>query len=184
MKGLVFTEFMEMVEATWSLDMVDSIIHRAQPASGGAYTSVGTYPHHEMIALVSALSAETRTPAPDLVRAFGNYLFGRFVVAYPRFFEGIPDSFRFLGGIEDIIHAEVRKLYPDAELPTFEVEFAPGHAGDTLTLTYFSEHPFADLAHGLIEGCIAHFGETVTLRRETAPALPGAQARFILTRQK
>lgn len=29
-------------------------------------------------------------------------------------------AFQFLKNIENYIHVEVRKLYPDAELPTFE----------------------------------------------------------------
>ena len=178
MKGLVFTEFLEMVETTWSFDMVDAIIDRSQVASGGSYTSVGTYPHDEIVALVGALSEETQTPTQDLVRIFGKHLFGRFLIGYPRFFNGITDSFQFLSGIENIIHAEVRKLYPDADLPTFEVEASPSR----MTLTYFSEHPFADLAHGLIEGCMKYFGETATLQRDTPPDLQGAQARFILVR--
>jgi len=179
MKGLVFTEFMEMVESTWSLDMVDSIIEHSQIESGGAYTSVGSYPHEEMIALVVALSEQTQIPVSDLVRAFGKHLFGRFALAYPRFFEGITNSFQFLGGIENIIHAEVRKLYPDADLPTFEIESSPGR----MIMTYYSEHPFADLAQGLIEGCLAHYGEDISLEREPAQNKSGAQARFVLTRQ-
>lgn len=178
MKGMVFTELLEMVEANWSLDMVDAMIDGADVASGGAYTSVGTYPYEEIIALVTTLSRLTDISPPDLVRAFGKHLFGRFALAYPRFFEGAKGSFAFLAGIEDVIHAEVRKLYPDAELPTFEVETH----GDGLSLTYFSEHPFADLAHGLIEGCVAHFGEAIEVRREAVVDLPGAQARFLLTR--
>lgn len=177
MKGMVFTEMLDMVESTWSLDMVDAIIARANLPHGGAYTAVGTYPHEEIVALVVALSAETGIPVADLVRAFGKHLFERFAQLYTRFFEGITGSFQFLTGIEDVIHAEVRKLYPDAELPTFEVE----KSGDTLSLTYFSEHPFADLAEGLIAGCIAHFGEKIDLKREAVSGLPGAQARFILT---
>ncbi len=179
MKGMIFTEFMEMVEATWSLDMVDTLIDRSQVASGGAYTSVGSYPHEEFIALVTALSKETATPIPDLIRAYGKHLFGRFALAYPRFFQGASGAFRFLSGIESVIHADVRKLYPDAETPTFEVE----RGDNTLILTYFSEHPFADLAHGLIDGCVAHFGEDIEVRREAVADLPGAQARFILTRK-
>jgi hypothetical protein len=179
MKGLIFTEFLEMVETVWSLDMVDQIIARSQVASAGVYTSVGNYPHQEMVALVVALSEDTQTPVEQLIRTFGRHLFGRFAALYPRFFNGISDSFQFLGGIEDIIHAEVRKLYPEADLPTFIVETAPGR----LTLTYFSEHPFADLAHGLIEGCLTHFDDKADLQREPAPRVPGAQARFVLTRQ-
>ncbi len=178
MKGLIFTEFMEMVETTWSFDMADAIIARSNVSSGGAYTSIGTYPHSEMSALIAALATETQTPAPDLVRAFGKHLFGRFVIAYPRFFTGINGSLEFLGGIENIIHAEVRKLYPDADLPTFETESAPG----SLTLTYFSDHPFCELARGLIEGCLRHFDDGVELQLAPTPDLPGAKARFILTR--
>ncbi|MDO9226014.1 MAG: heme NO-binding domain-containing protein [Pseudomonadota bacterium] len=179
MKGMIFTEFMEMVEATWSQDMVDTLIARSQVPSGGAYTSVGTYPHEEIIALVAALSQETGVAAPSLIRTFGRHLFSRFALGYPRFLQGMTCTLQFLAGIENVIHAEVRKLYPDAELPTFEVEQAPG----SLTLTYFSDHPFADLAHGLIEGCIAHFGENIEVLREAIADLPGAQARFTLTRK-
>lgn len=179
MKGLVFTEFMEMVESTWSLDMVDRIIADSKVASGGAYTSVGTYPHDEMVALVVALSEQTNLPVAALVQTFGRYLFARFAQLYPRFFEGITDCFQFLGGIENVIHAEVRKLYPDAELPTFEVK----SAADQMILTYYSEHSFADLAQGLLEGSVAHFGGGITLQRVAAPENTSAQARFILTRQ-
>ena len=177
MKGMIFTEFMEMVEATWSLDQVDAIIARSRVASGGAYTAVGNYPHGEFVALVAALSQETGLATADLQRTFGQYLFERFAYAYPRLLQGMSGSFQFLSGIETTLHAEVRKLYPDAELPTFAVEQQPGH----LTLTYFSQHPFSDLAHGLIEGCAAHFGETVAVRREAVSNIPGAQARFTLT---
>lgn len=176
MKGMVFTEFMEMVEADWSLDMVDDIIASSGVASGGAYTSVGTYPHHEIVALVQALSARTEIPVTELIRAYGRHLFKRFSVLYPRFFQGVAGSMDFLAGIEDIIHAEVLKLYPDAELPTFRIERGPGR----LVLTYISARPFADLAHGLIEGCVTHFGDNVGVRRETpTEGLPG-QARFVL----
>ena len=176
MKGMVFTEFMDMVGDSWSLDMVDTIISKSNVASGGAYTAVGNYPHEEIIALVVTLSGETGIPVPDLVHAFGKHMFGRFAALFPRFFTGINGSFQFLSGIENVIHAEVRKLYPDAELPSFDVEASPGK----LVMTYISTHPFADLAHGLIEGCVAHFGENITITRDSVEGIPGAQARFTL----
>jgi hypothetical protein len=178
MKGMVFTEFMEMVEARWSLDMVDDIIARSGVASGGAYTAVGTYPHQEIVALTRALSDATGIAVADLVRAYGKHLFGRFVILYPHFFHGARDSMGFLAGIEDIIHAEVLKLYPDAELPSFHVE----RGADRLVLTYVSARPFADLAHGLIDGCVAHFGDAVRVQREAPPDGAPGQARFVLVR--
>lgn len=43
MKGVVFTEFIEMVEGRFGLAMVDRIIEAAQLPSSGVYTAVGTY---------------------------------------------------------------------------------------------------------------------------------------------
>ena len=180
MKGVVFTEFMDMVEQRFSSDMLDDIIGDAQLPSGGAYTSVGTYPHGEMVALVSALSARSGAAVPDLLRAFGEYLFGRFVKGYPAFFIGQNDAFTFLAGIEDVIHAEVRKLYPDAELPRFEVEH---HDERRLAIVYSSGRHFEDLAEGLIAGCVAHFGRPATLRRETIDEGEQRRERFLLERR-
>ena len=83
MKGIVFTEFLEMVEQRFGLEMVDRIIDAAALDNDGAYTAVGTYPCRELLQLVGALAAATATPAPKLVRAFGHHLFGRFREAYP-----------------------------------------------------------------------------------------------------
>src|SRR4051794_23771355 len=135
MKGIVFTEFLEMVEDKFSPELVDRILDTAEPQSGGVYTAVGTYDHHEMIELVSCLSKETGIDAADLLHSFGLHMFERFYVLFPQYFKGISSSFEFLERIEDYIHVEVRKLYPEAELPSFECDTSqPGR----LRLTYRS----------------------------------------------
>ena len=162
MKGVVFTEFFGMVEQGFSADMVDDLIDATTPVSGGAYTAVGPYDHREIVAMVVELSARTGATVPDLLHAFGRHLFGRFRELYPAFFEGVPDSFSFLASIEDVIHVEVRKLYPDAELPRFESSFP---SEDSMEFVYRSPRHFHDLAAGLIAGCIDHFGEDVQVSR-------------------
>jgi hypothetical protein len=179
MKGVVFTEFLEMVEATHSPEMVERIIDEAAPASGAAYTAVGTYDHVELIQLVSALSDATGTPVPDLVRAFGRHLFGRFVVAYPRFFQATSTTFEFLASVDRHFHVEVRKLYPDAELPHFETRML---SPDRMEMIYRSQRSFADLADGLIRGCADHFEETLTIERENLQSDGGSAVRFTLER--
>jgi hypothetical protein len=106
-------------------------------------------------------------------------LFGRFYASYPSFFTDVHDALTFLAGIEDIIHAEVLKLYPDAELPRFEVEL---HDAQELRLLYNSKRHFEDLAEGLILGCIAHFGQSIAMRREAFGEGEQRKERFILTR--
>jgi hypothetical protein len=43
---------------------------------------------------------------------------------------------------------------------------------------------FADLAAGLIEGCIEHFGETIDVQREDLSGGLGTHVRFSLTQQE
>lgn len=180
MKGIVFTEFLEMVEIRFSADMVDDIIHDARLPHGGAYTSVGTYPHEEMVSMTVALSHHSGVATGELLRIFGEHLFGRFVIGYPTFFHNATDAFGMMAGIENVIHTEVRKLYPDAELPKFDVEH---HDAKRLVLMYDSRRHFEDLADGLMRGCIAHFGGGIDIARETVDAGPLRRERFTLTRQ-
>ncbi|MCC9600442.1 heme NO-binding domain-containing protein [Stieleria sp. JC731] len=177
MKGIVFTELIEMVEAELGLEIADKMISQAETSNAGAYTAVGTYDHLELISLVVSLSKTTDVPVPDLVHRFGRYLFGRFTELYPQFFESANSTFEFLPQIESFIHVEVRKLYPDAELPHFQCT----QSEHVLELTYFSNRPFADLAEGLIAACIDHFGGGITTERTDLGERNGTEARFVLT---
>lgn len=180
MKGIVFTEFLEMVEQRFGLTTMDRIIETAQLDNDGAYTAVGTYDHHELLRLVQALCNETGAPVPELVEAFGEYLFDRFTVAFPSFIEGKDSAIAFLLGVDRYIHVEVRKLYPDAELPTFTYETP---SADKLIMTYQSRRPLADLAEGLIRGCIKHYGGGIALMRDDLHSGDFFQSRFTLERQ-
>jgi hypothetical protein len=180
MKGIVFTEFLEMVESQLGIGMVDRIITAAELPHDGAYTSVGTYHHGEMVRLLVALSAASAIPVPDLLQQFGTHLFRRFTVMFPSLFDGISGVFEFLRAIDGYIHVEVRKLYPDAELPHFRCEdAAPGE----LVLIYSSPRGLGDLAEGLIRGCIAYYDEPLQLQRTDLPASQGEHhVRFHLLR--
>ena len=165
-----------MVEDKFSIEMVDDIIDGCDLESGGAFTAVGTYDYSEFLKLLRALARLTELPAPDLARQFGEHLFGRFAAGYPQFFEGDLDAFSFLKQVEEHIHVEVLKLYPDAELPSFEWSQP---TDSQLDFVYRSARPFADLAEGLILGCLSHFKESAQIERYDDDT--GAQ--FRLTRE-
>lgn len=179
MKGVLFTEFMEMMDNQFGPELAEQVLQASQLPSGGVYTSVGTYHHHELLALVQQLSLATAIPAPDLVRSFGRQLFARFAGMYARFFEGVTSSFQFLEKVDDHVHVEVRKLYPEAELPSF----TPQRLDDRrMIFDYRSSRPLGDLAEGLILGCADHYGDRVQIQRETLPAESGTAIRFLITR--
>ncbi|MES2536801.1 MAG: heme NO-binding domain-containing protein [Pseudomonadota bacterium] len=177
MKGIVFRELVDMIEERFSPAIADKIISASSLATNGAYTSVGTYDHKEIVELVGHLSTTTGIPVPDLQRTFGEHLLNRFALLYPAHFRGQKSTFAFLAILDNKIHVEVKKLYPDAELPVFEHDLADPCK---MVFVYRSKRPFADLAEGLIRGCIKHFNEDITLSRQDLPADEGAHTRFIL----
>lgn len=181
MKGIVFTEFMDMVEQNWGMDMVDDLIDTTQPESQGAYTSVGTYHLAELLAYVTELSRRTDTGIDVLVKAFGIHLAQSFVRKFPAFFARANCSFDVLREVDRHIHVEVRKLYPDAELPVF---YYRDLSSSRLELIYESSRNLPDLAHGLIEGCAAHFGEVIQIERLSRTQAGVPQTVFTLTRQE
>jgi hypothetical protein len=179
-KGIVFCEFIGMVEECFSLEMADRIIAASNLATGGAYTSIGTYDHREIVELIGNLSAATGIPDAELTRRFGEHLCQRFALLYPAFFSEHGTSFSFLASVDDKIHVEAKKLYPDAELPAFDHHFPDA---SSMVLVYRSKRPFADLVEGLIRGCIGHYHETIGLARENLSGMAGTHARFTLKSQ-
>lgn len=165
MKGMVFREFLELVETKFGADVADDILDAAELASDGAYTAVGTYDHAEMIALVSALSEEVSLPAEALLHAFADHLMGVFAREHPTFFTEAGDALSFIESVDRHIHVEVRKLYPDAELPRFSC--ARSHE-DEMEVEYRSSRPFAELALGLMRAAGTHFGEPLNIERSDA----------------
>lgn len=178
MKGVVFTELFDLVESAHGYEILDRVIEKCELENQGGYTSVGTYSCSELVKIVSALSEELQTPIPDLVRMFGGHLFGRFFERHSDHLNQFESAFDLLLAVEDIIHVEVRKLWPNAELPTFEY---PEIGPNRLMMNYQSTRPFADLCEGLIVACIEHYGESIEVVREDK-CPQGTAAVFTLTK--
>lgn len=177
MKGMVFTQLVEMADDMLGPEKVEAIIARADLPSGGAYTAVGNYPHSEAVALVSAFSEASGTPVPDLLEAFGRHLLRYFHSHYPSFFKNCPDAFTFLESVETYVHVEVRKLYPDAELPRFiTTREGPGR----LRFDYHSSRHLEHLAAGLIRGTLDVYGQTATIHSAEVDSESGPCIRFTI----
>ena len=154
MKGIVFTEFLEMVEDQFGLEVVDTIIEKAELPSEGVYTAVGTYDFNEMVSLISQLSEQVNMPVNDLLYAFGLYLFDSLGKVHPEVIKNYNSPLALLNSIEDHIHVHVKKLYPDAELPHFKIL---DKTDNSLSMIYSSSRGLYSLAHGLIEKTFEHF---------------------------
>lgn len=161
LKGMIFVELIKMAEDAFGEEAVDDALDKANLENGGAFTTVGNYPCSELVKIVSAFSEHSGISPEVLQRKFGHWMFESFVVHYPQFFEGKKDSFEMLEAVDGEIHVEVKKLYPDAELPNFATErVTPEH----LSMEYSSPRPLVDFCKGMIEACVNQFDEKANIQ--------------------
>lgn len=175
MRGLIFTQFLEMVENHYSPEMVDDIIEDSGIPSGGAYTAVSKYDHKELHDLGVALAQRTNQTISDILIEFGDYVFAPLYDKYKPLFKDKSGAMQFLLEIDTDIHKEMRKLYPDALLPNIHCRME----GNVLIMEYQSDRHFADLVHGLILGVARYFGETLKIE---IPSFESGLAVFHVTK--
>ncbi len=178
MKGIVFTEFLDLVETKFGLEMVDTIITQSKLESEGIYTSVGTYKFSEMLELLENLSANTNIAIDDLLLVYAEHFFSVLKDSYPGLIATYKDPIEMLASIENHIHVEVRKIYPDAELPTFEVL----EKTDTkLIMIYKSSRAMHHFGLGLMNKTFEHFNSTATIVLEKIKE-DGTEVKFIINK--
>ncbi|QGY45684.1 hypothetical protein GM418_19010 [Maribellus comscasis] len=154
MKGIVFRMLLDLVEDRFGYQMVDEIIIASNLKSKGVYTSVGTYPYSELIALCTELEKKTGISVEKLHLSFGEYAFNIFKQKYSEFISEFNDIFQFLEHLDSTVHVEVKKLYPEAELPSFTYKRINDKE---IELIYKSSRKLAFFAEGLIKGSLSYF---------------------------
>ncbi|AOW20499.1 heme NO-binding domain-containing protein [Urechidicola croceus] len=178
MKGIVFTEFLALVEDKFGLEVVDEIIEKSELKSQGIYTSVGTYDFSEMLSLLKYLSEYTELSVDDLLLVYSEHFFSVLAASYPDLIKKYTGPIEMLSSIENHIHVEVQKIYPDAELPTFEViEKSENH----LIMIYKSSRAMHYFGLGLMNKTFEHFNSTATIKMEKIKE-DGTEVKFLITK--
>lgn len=163
-----------MVEESFGLEVTDQIIEESKLQSEGIYTSVGTYEFNEMVSLLTQLSKTVKLPANDLLHTFGLYLFDSLGRTHPEIIKNYKSPLALIISIEDHIHVHVKKLYPDAELPSFTIV---EQNDNSLSMIYSSSRGLYSLAHGLIEKTFTHFNSSAHIAYELLKE-DGTQVKF------
>ena len=179
MKGIIFTEFLDLVEKKFGIGMVDKIIAQSELKSAGAYTAVGTYDFGEMLQLMTHLSHNPSLSIDDLLLVYAEHLFHALVKSYPDLISHYADPMTLLASIENHIHIEVKKIYPDAELPTFVVE---DYSKDKMTIVYRSDRALYMLGKGLMHETFKLFDVPVQIDFEKLND-KGTEVRFFIEKK-
>jgi len=94
-----------------------------------------------------------------LIESYGEYLFNRLAKLYPNITQ-FKSSFDIITHVDNLIHPEVKKLYPDADLPEFTII---EQTRNTIRLQYKSNKGLHQLAKGLILGAGIFYNEKLTV---------------------
>ncbi len=162
MKGIIFNLLEEIVRREYGEDTWDALLETSH--LDGSYTSLGNYPEEQLQKLVAAASIALAMPPAALIRWFGRHAIPLLAVKYPRFFVAHQSPRRFLLSLNDIIHTEVRKLYPGADVPIFDYDTS---SPEVLLMGYKSPRRLCLLAEGFIEGVAVYYGEAVQIEQLT-----------------
>jgi predicted hydrocarbon binding protein len=149
MKGIVFNIFEGFIVENFGDEKYDEIVESTTLTTNDPFVGPGTYPDKDLLALVETTTKSLNISDSDALKAFGKYMFPQLINRYPIFVEGIDHPKDFLLTVEDIIHVEVKKLYPDAITPTFEYQ---DPSKDELIIVYKSSRNLCYLMEGLLEG--------------------------------
>ena len=159
MKGVVFSLLEQLVARDYGEDTWDALLEASD--LDGVYTSLGSYPDEYLTRLVSAASDALEMPADDVVLWLGRNALPLFAERYPQLFEPHESTRPFVLTLNDIIHPEVRKLYPGADVPEFDFD----DREELLVMGYRSPRKLCSFAVGLLLGAADHYGEQLTIEQ-------------------
>src|SRR5438034_3817026 len=154
MKGVVFNLLEEVVRRSHGEDTWDALLDQAGLA--GSYTSLGSYSDEDMSKLVLAASRALAMAPADVLRWFGRGAMPILVQRYPNFFSAHTSTRPSILSVNDIIHPELRKIYPGADVPYFDFPDAPDGA---LLLENLPTRRRRALATGYVDVPDAHYDE-------------------------
>ncbi|MCH9683126.1 MAG: heme NO-binding domain-containing protein [Deltaproteobacteria bacterium] len=177
MKGVVFNIFEEFVRDSFGAQTYEALLDAAGVPPTEPFVGPSTYPDETMTTLVVTASKMLNTEIPVLLRKFGAALFYGLHAKAPGFAEAHHDARSFLLCVEGVVHMEVRKLYPDAYVPTFEYT-TPSE--DTLGITYRSKRRMCHLMEGLLDGMADYFGTTIQQHQTQCMHQGGETCEFVI----
>ncbi len=163
MKGFIFKSLLDFAEESFGLEFVDQMISEVQLESEGIYVTFESYPFEELVTLASYVSEHKKIAMEDLLEAFGLFILPELIGKHDYVVHDYTHPLDLIEGIEAHIHIEVRKLYDDAELPTFN---NISRTENRLEIEYTSQRELSHFAIGLMKGTLKHFDTQGTVEME------------------
>lgn len=156
MIGYIFNTLESVVTDEFGEDVWDELLEQA--GSEGVYHSLGNYADEDVVKLVVAAAEKLGKTPGEILRWFGERAVDRFYEKWPEMFTRFDHLFEYVLSLNDIIHPQVKQLYPGAQVPYFKTL---SQTENELMVEYTSSRKMCHLAEGLILGSAKQFNTKV-----------------------
>ena len=170
MKGIIFTEFLDLVEERFGLEMVDQIICQSRLESQGAYTSIGAYNFYEFLQLLHNLSKNKNISLINLLSVYATQIFSamhaihpEMLVSYNNPIEMIAAMNQHIEIIFNIKNASPSGLLKAESFSPFPLFIVKEKTENLLIINYISHRGMQHFWLGLMHEMFKHFNETATI---------------------
>jgi hypothetical protein len=165
MHGIIHAELKKFVEKNHGIEAWQAILEKAN-LGPKIYLFTATYPDEEAVAIVTAASELTGTPAEDILEAFGLFIAPSLMNMFKALIKPEWGTMELLLNTEDTIHRVVRMKNPGAAPPKLNFEQT---GPKELKLLYNSPRQMSAVGRGIITGVASHYGDTVSITETPGP---------------
>jgi hypothetical protein len=159
MHGIIHLELQKFVTQRYGEQAWHALAEKAELGEL-IFTPLQAYPDELMFRLVRVAVDLTRTPAEQILEAFGEYLVNGYLALYGNLLKREWRTLDVIEHTEETIHRVVRMRQPGAEPPLLRAE---RRAPDEVVLFYDSPRRLCAVARGIGRGIANHFGETIVI---------------------
>jgi len=159
MHGIIHVELKKFVETKHGTDAWKAVLKNAG-LSNKIFLANAVYPDQEIVAIVTAASKLTNTPAEHILENFGEFIVPALMSTYKVLINPKWKTMEMLLNTETTIHTVVRLKNPGAEPPRLQFKQT---GPNTLKFNYDSPRQMSAVAKGIMKGVAKHYGETLEI---------------------
>lgn len=160
MRGIIFKAYCEFIREKLDPKSLDKLLTSENYPNKGGFSALGNYKTSYMVLLIDQSTKLFNSSKNEILRSFGrftySYLHKRFKKIYLDESEilNLDNPYDFLENLNTLHFSELKKLYPNANFPEFEIDRI---GSEHIVLEYSSFRDLPYLTYGLIEGCLEFF---------------------------
>jgi hypothetical protein len=127
-KGVMFNSFTEFIKNKFGEQKLDILLQKDDYPNKGGFSALGNYSFSYMRSLISNSKYLFNCSANEIMRQFGKFTYKYLYIRLTKMYENNQDfiqyynPYDFLENLNTLHFEQLKKVYPNAKFPEFEVK--------------------------------------------------------------